>query len=177
MKNMNHIQLMHAHISNQFECSMYHWVVVLLLLLLSRFPLRVPARLQFQFAFARLLFFLQFGSVFVDVCAFELLWRHSHQVTGLVFFVLFRSIVFRIVYFSSSFFCSHDEFSYVLCYTNIIRTFRYGNEISSICFTHSRKYADFFLLPFAPLVVYSQMKNVYLFCSPFFTALYRNTNV
>lgn len=110
MKNMNHIQLMHAHISNQFECSMYHWVVVLLLLLLSRFPLRVPARLQFQFAFARLLFFLQFGSVFVDVCAFELLWRHSHQVTGLVFFVLFRSIVFRIVYFSSSFFCSHDEF-------------------------------------------------------------------
>lgn len=98
-------------------------------------------------------FFFFFGSVFFAiVCVLTSQWRHSHQVTGLVFSCYFVSIMIRIVHFSSWVFCSHNEFSYVLCctlspYTYIWFvngiTYSLHSACSSVLFSSPRLENDF----------------------------------
>lgn len=81
----------------------------------------VPARIQCEWLLLIPTFAPSSSSsaqfFFAIVCVLTSQWRHSHQVTGLVFSCYFVSIMIRIVHFSSWVFCSHNEFSYVLCCT------------------------------------------------------------
>lgn len=85
-------------------------------------------------------FLFSFTAVYthcVSVCVYVSLWRHSQQVTGLVFSFYFVSIMIRIVYifFISWVFCSHH-----------VRALQHGSCSFLLSFAFSLCWYIFYLL-------------------------------
>lgn len=144
---------MYAHIATiSFVCYVFEhqccWISPIFL-----FPRAFNANGFFLFSLLPLLLLLlRLSFFFAIVCVLTSQWRHSHQVTGLVFSCYFVSIMIRIVHFSSWVFCSHNEFSYVLCctlspYTYIWFvngiTYSLHSACSSVLFSSPRLENDF----------------------------------
>lgn len=154
----DHIQLMHAHIQNNFDCSLCtitlpHVVVAFILIPVLLFPL--PRAFNFN-ALARLFLLSSISIEFLWIncaracmygcmCVWISLWRHSHRVTGLVFscyFVRswFVSYIFHL-YFSARMMNFRTCFATRTSYT-------FGMVTGSLRMLHSDKLCCSFRLSF-----------------------------